>query len=805
MTLTTVISRGWGILPSGLDKKIFKPCIKRWKEFQTRRPTKEELTGWMKASPDGWMVVTGAISGIVVLDFDGPNGRATMESLGVSPHRITPSGSYHADFKHPGWRVKTLNDKTLIELGQRWPGLDIRADGGYALILGRAYIKGTDPPQIGAYKWLHEGPPYSLDILPVDLREFLGLMHPREEVKPKKAQPTNSANGQDNHSGRVSSEILIERALERAPGGRNNAGFWFAQQLRDNRYSQTETESLMRNYASRCPATNTKGKAEPYDEQEIQATVREVYSQAPRKPWAQRTNTRRGREPRPSSPEPSVTDNRGQLSVTPGASADLPDPSDADDPDPSGPDLLCQPFTDTGNAERVVAVYGRDIHFCFETKKWLVWDGRRWNSQDTRRIKSMAKRVMRMLYLQAADENRAAKEPNPSKHARKSESAAAIKAMLTCAEYEDGVPLSALDFDRDPYLLNFQNGTLDLRTGALRAHRREDLITKLIHHNYRPEAKCPVFDAFLYRVLGGPKAAADGADEAAYKKAMERTSRLRNYLQRAFGYSLTARTIEKMVFLLWGKGDNGKSTLLALFLKLLEEYACLIQIDSLMVRREESNNAQADLADLRGARFVMTSETEQGQRLSEGKLKRITQGMGKIKATRKYENPIEFEESHKLWVDANHLPAVRGTDNAIWNRLSPIPFTVTIPKDQQDRDLVVKLLEEAEGILSWAVQGAQAWYKDGLQKPNDVETANKKWRSDSDQIGRFIEARCVKGDKCEVRARQLYLTYKSWAEESGEHHCRENEFSVRMEDLGFQKQRTEKVRFYKGIEVLSES
>lgn len=121
-----------------------------------------------------------------------------------------------------------------------------------------------------------------------------------------------------------------------------------------------------------------------------------------------------------------------------------------------------------------------------------------------------------------------------------------------------------------------------------------------------------------------------------------------DYLQTAFGYSLTGHTISKAVFFLHGRGSNGKSTLLTLFLTIFEECSVLLQIDTLMARHQESNNAQADLADLRGARFVMTSETEEGQRLSEGKIKRITQGMGKIKATRKYENPTEFRESHKI-------------------------------------------------------------------------------------------------------------------------------------------------------------
>jgi putative DNA primase/helicase len=141
---------------------------------------------------------------------------------------------------------------------------------------------------------------------------------------------------------------------------------------------------------------------------------------------------------------------------------------------------------------------------------------------------------------------------------------------------------------------------------------------------------------------------------------------------------------------LFGGGDNGKSTMLSTFRQLVEEYAVLLQVDTLMVR-QESNNTQADLADLRGARFVQTSETEEGQRLAQGKLKRITQGMGKIKAVRKYENPIEFPETHKLWIDTNRKPSIRDADDrATFNRLHPIPFMVKITKI--DREMPAKLL-----------------------------------------------------------------------------------------------------------------
>jgi putative DNA primase/helicase len=136
-----------------------------------------------------------------------------------------------------------------------------------------------------------------------------------------------------------------------------------------------------------------------------------------------------------------------------------------------------------------------------------------------------------------------------------------------------------------------------------------------------------------------------------------------------------------------------------------------------LVVRQESNNTEADLADLRSARFVMTSETEQRQRLAEGKLKRITQGMGRIKATRRYENPIEFDDTHRLWMDANHKPEIRGTDNAVWNRLHLIPFDVTMPKDEIDHGLPAKLAAEAPGILPLGREGR------GANLDNEFQTA----------------------------------------------------------------------------------
>lgn len=271
VTPAEALALGWSIIPTGRNKK---PLIQSWKPYQQRPPTVVELADWIAAKPSTWAIVTGAASKRITLDFDGEIGRLTLEKLGIGPHRRTPSGGYHADFVHPGWHVPTLNSKTKRELGKRWPGLDIRADGGYAVFSGK-----TDS---GDYEWLRDPAPYSLDILPTDLRDFIGLL--RRPNEPQVSGSNGNLHAQPEY-GRVDSERLIRMAVDHTGEGRNNAGFWLSQQLRDNGYSEHESENLVRNYAARCPETNTKGQIEPYGDTEIRATVREVFTRPAREPW----------------------------------------------------------------------------------------------------------------------------------------------------------------------------------------------------------------------------------------------------------------------------------------------------------------------------------------------------------------------------------------------------------------------------------------------------------------------------------------------------------------------------------------
>jgi putative DNA primase/helicase len=448
------------------------------------------------------------------------------------------------------------------------------------------------------------------------------------------------------------------------------------------------------------------------------------------------------------------------------------------------PDLTRQELHDAANAERLLLLKGDSLRFCHPMRKWLVWDGRRWAVDVREQAVTLAKATMALTLNQSIMARNEALE----KFARRSLDFRRLQSMLALAQSE--LAILPEELDRDADLLNFSNGTLNLKTGELRQHRQRDHLTKLVHFDYRPGAKCGRFLAFISRIMG-----VDGVEGAALDRALEKA----NFLQTALGYSMTGHTREKAVFIPLGSGNNGKTTLLSLVAALLPEYSASISVESLMLRNE-TVNSQADLADLRGARFVTTSEVEDGQTLAQARLKRLTQGGGRIKAVRKYENPIEFSESHKLWMDSNRRPRVRDVeDRATFARLWPIPFDVEIPASEIDPELPAKLMAEAEGILAWLVAGARAWYQHGLERPRDVDEARTAWREDDDAVGRFVDECCVVVAEATARGGVLYRGYVNWAERGREHPLSNPKFSKRLESKGFKKDRDESGARWFGI------
>jgi putative DNA primase/helicase len=452
------------------------------------------------------------------------------------------------------------------------------------------------------------------------------------------------------------------------------------------------------------------------------------------------------------------------------------------------PDLIPCHFTDSGNGDRLVLLHGADLRYCFAFKRWMRWDGARWAVDETGRALRLTKHTMIEFLRQAVE----AKNEAGEGFARGSLNAKRLLPALLLAQPE--LPITPTELDTDSSLLNFTNGTLHLPSGRLYPHRRSDLITKLVHHAYKPEAQCPRWIKFLDEIMG---VNADAAENQT-----ERADELVNFLQVALGYSITGEVNEKVLFVAYGSGDNGKTTLLSVIRDLIREYAVTIGLE-LLTAKDDSNNVAAARANLLGVRFAVSSETEEGQRLSASRLKRICQGDGGvIEACRKYENPICFRESHKLWVDGNHKPELPPNDVAVWNRLRLIPFEVTIPPENQDHDLKAALLREAEGILAWLVVGAKRWYAEGLPESDIVNEATGAWQKELDRLAEYLGEHTERSTDTEayLRNKVLYEAYKSWAEENGERSLSQVRFSRQLESMNYRKGgRTEGGNIWVGI------
>lgn len=444
---------------------------------------------------------------------------------------------------------------------------------------------------------------------------------------------------------------------------------------------------------------------------------------------------------------------------------------------PATPTEPVQHFTDTdmANAARLVRRHGENIRYASEGK-WLVWEGKRWIIDDKAvRIQGLAKDTAQGIY----DEIKTASEPKAMfTHARKSQSKGALEAMATVAR--DAVLCSLSNFDTDPWLLNARNGTIDLRTGMIRAHARGDHLTKIVEIDYDPAADCDLWDQFLQYITA--------LDEDLY-----------GYLRRLIGYSLTGDTSEQVLHFLFGIGANGKSVFCEVLAELMGDYAIIVSPEMIMQKRHQG--IPNDIARLRGIRLAMMNETSQGAHFDEQKLKDLT-GSDKLTGRFLHAEFFDFMPTHKLIIRGNHKPVISGTDEGIWRRLRLVPFAVNIPSDEQDKLLINKLRAELPGILKWAVQGCLEWQRDGLQPPAVIMDAVKEYRQESDTLGRFIQECCETRKNAQVKSSAFFQRYQDFAATGGERWMPSKDLPHEMRRRGFGWVKTKTGNIFEGLELL---
>ncbi len=438
-------------------------------------------------------------------------------------------------------------------------------------------------------------------------------------------------------------------------------------------------------------------------------------------------------------------------------------------------------LTDASNAERLAREHGENVRYVNKWKQWIIWDGQRWRIDESGAIYRLAIQTVRNMRHEAAQLATDAARELLWKHAKSSEARNRLDAMVALAQKVLPIPLDYGELNADAWLLNFDNGTMDLRTGELREHRREDFITKIVPHAYpTTDVQSDLWQRFIERIF-------------------DHDAELVAFVQRLFGYALVGEQIEHIFPVLWGGGQNGKSTLVNAILDAVgNEYTMQLGQEYLMQSKHSRHSTE--VMDLYQMRLAVSAETEEGARLNEARVKHQTGG-GKIRGRRLYQESWEYSPTHTLFIETNHKPRIVGTDVGIWRRVHLIPFTVRIPDEEKDSGLGEKLKREAPVIVRWLVEGCLAWQCSGLNPPESVLAATAKYREESDLFGAFIREHCDLGPDFKERARDLYSTYTDNARQRGEFPLATNRVEERLDKMGVYKRRVEQGFFYFGIRL----
>lgn len=436
------------------------------------------------------------------------------------------------------------------------------------------------------------------------------------------------------------------------------------------------------------------------------------------------------------------------------------------------------PLTEGGNATRLVRLYGDDIKYCHTYKKWLIWDGTRWQIDSNGRILRLAEDIVRYLYKMAANAESKDDRDALAKFAKKADGNFHIKNVLEIAKNREQVAITSNILDCDEWQLCAPNCSINLKTLEHRKPSREDLITKRIGCNYEANAICPLWESFLEKIFRGDQ-------------------ELIRYLQRAVGYTLTGSTQEQVYFFLHGSGANGKSVFLGILRALMGEYAKQASFDTFLVQRD--TKVRNDLAALAGARLIAASEAEEGSRMSMQVIKAWT-GCEPITARFLFGEDFTFKPVGKIWMAANTKPIISERNFAAWRRVHLIPFLVTIPKTEQDKELESKLIKELPGILNWALEGLKEYHRIGLEAPLAVKAATETYRRENDSLEAFIAEACQVQKLAVCKNKDLFYAYERFCYEFGLNALKQNKFSMELKTRsGLESKHTENGTIWRGI------
>lgn len=429
--------------------------------------------------------------------------------------------------------------------------------------------------------------------------------------------------------------------------------------------------------------------------------------------------------------------------------------------------------TEGGLAERLADEHGAEIRCIFlrdRKQLWQVWNGKQWQVDRGEQMMRKAKATVRGMYAEVGEIQDDKERKEYAKWVRACDNKQKLQAMINLAGDIPGITATMNDFDADPFLLNCENGVLDLRTGELMPHDPKYMCSRLAVA-YRSDCPTPLWDSFLKKFFTGNEEVAE-------------------FLRRFGGYTLVGKATEKHFVIMNGpSGNNGKSTYLGALRSVLGGYAYSIKLDVLTALSHSSGGdaATPSLLGMQNSRLVTSDEIPDGWRPNVSLLKTMTSGcLDPINVRGLYDSNSSFDASMALWLFGNFKPRLPSEDEGLWNRALLVPFTYQIPKDQVDQNFAEKLQAELPGILAYFVKGTMQWLASGLQIPQAVTKATQEYRDEMDIVQRFISECCYVGPDFKASPKALWDAWEVWHKGKGGGSYTRHSFGLKLKNLGYE-------------------
>jgi putative DNA primase/helicase len=724
---------GCAVIPIRADGS--KAPLVAWRRYQSERAGRDEVRRWFSGGPPGLAVLCGAVSGgLEMLELEG---RAVAEGLARRLVELsnaaglgdlwravavdgyaerTPSGGVHllyrlADASVGGNMKLARRSATEAELAEN--SLDkiktlaeTRGEGGYTIV---APSHGTVHESLRPWSVIGESTPARIPVISAAEREaLLSLVRSLDQMPLPAALPVQrgaeraagvTMPGDDWESQTDWADILVP------------AGWTLVHQIGRTRYWRRPGKST--------GVSGTTGKADDRDRLFVFSTSTVFEAERPITKFGALAILEHGGD-HSAAARALRQAGFGRSASTRSRRTPAGEPSGAPPVrvgEEAVPHVAAWGPTEDGLARALVAHHGHELRYCPQRGKWLLWVGHRWAWDDAERHREFVRVLARDL-----------PSSGPWRRFRgKALSAGGVSGVIRLARSDPSITVGMHELDARPYELNTPHGVVDLRTAQIRPSDPALLHTRCAAVGPDFERRSEAFDRFLQDTFG---------DDTA----------LAGYVQRLLGVSAIGLVLEQLLPFAVGPGANGKSTLMEAAMHALGRdeggYAAAASAEMLMVRKHAEH--PAELAQLAGARLVVCTELDEGQRFAEARVKQLT-GKDSINARFMRRDPFTFVPTHTLWLLANHLPAARAGGPAFWRRIRVLPFNRIVAPDRQIRQLGEILAQDAAAVLAWIVKGAAAYHADGLREPASVSAATAAYARDQDTVGRFVEDMCRSG------------------------------------------------------------